>query len=331
MALWSEATSSLTRICIVLVIARSTVVSATDQLPPEAIAAWEKVAKRFSSCHFQMSASEPSQGRYVDSIVTSKSRGDNRAVLNEVKEGDDWIGEGWVRNARYVFKLRRSGRNGQWALAGWAANTTAQASIFKDIQHTIEVMESGLRYYPLAANQVTVLDLARHPSFRVIETSFINETGLELQDFSFRVDPNGEPRPGVQFKFDRGHLVLDRARSWLPVKVRLGAPGRDDALIFEMSDFREQNGVWVPFTINRTGLRPGGTRGPIATSKVEFIEIGEPGPPEGDFTLTAFGLPEPLGMESQGIPAYLWALGAGVGMIVLGLAARWWSRTRGAT
>jgi hypothetical protein len=46
-----------------------------------------------------------------------------------------------------------------------------------------------------------------------------------------------------------------------------------------------------------------------------------------EFTLTAFGLPEPPGIEwKKPMPVYLWVIAAAVGCLLLAMGARWLKR-----
>ena len=46
-------------------------------------------------------------------------------------------------------------------------------------------------------------------------------------------------------------------------------------------------------------------------------------PPDEEFTLSAFGLPEPFGMESRSTPWYVWAGGVAIACLVLGGVVAW--------
>jgi hypothetical protein len=188
----------------------------------------------------------------------------------------------------------------------------------------LELNEQFVRMYPLQVAHFTVAALCRHPSFELTQ---VDQRPDGLFEFQFRVDPKGEAVPTVRFLCSGGSIVLDPAKSWLPVTYELYWPNSDVRSTGRFSDFRSKDGVWLPFAVEQATKRPDGSVIPYATGRIVEAKIRE-AIPEEEFTLSAFGLPEP-GKQGRGVAVWLWLVGGVLLFLIGGAMLRLRRRAKG--
>lgn len=150
---------------------------------------------------------------------------------------------------------------------------------------------------------------------------------------SFEDSPwQGKPAKKLQIQFSRppqknirNPVAVDVSyffspeEGWICRGVRFQAvgqphPDREDIFFYEQrSDLR------LP-PLKRVEMWTRNSKGRMLTSATDITEFAAHKPfPESDFTLTAFGLPEPYGVVwKKPIPWYLWFIGAGLVLLALG-------------
>jgi hypothetical protein len=124
-----------------------------------------------------------------------------------------------------------------------------------------------------------------------------------------------------------GWIVFDPERYWVIRECHVDLrPHRDDPLstldgTFEYKESRK--GFPIPKRIVR--------KWPHATYLQEFDLMEQADLQDKEFTLSAFGLPEPAEMEGRSPTRwYLWAAVAGMVCLALGVTFRWRSKQRAA-
>jgi hypothetical protein len=162
--------------------------------------------------------------------------------------------------------------------------------------------------FPLGLNHITLPVLVNHGSFRVKGTK--QQAPGELFEFEFHADPSAKLADNNNLIFHYGRVVLDPTKSWLPVEYELQYPDGKRALLFKHSAFRQhQNGMWYPGAIDSQYRNQEGNFVPFRSTSVLSLKIGESNP-DSDFTLSAFGLPEPIDETESGAVggASLWLI-----------------------
>lgn len=186
---------------------------------------------------------------------------------------------------------------------------------------------------------VRLSDVVLRPSFKVNRVSKEMRDGVELVriDHSY-VEDRPHPRAKMQSR-RRGSIYFDPARCWCIRQIKeseefINNGARDYMaeveIRYEITDHSSGFPIIKSKTFVRTGYSDSRKKKIGGTETINYeIEFNEE-VPNDEFTLSAFGLPEPAGMEPvrKPIPLYVWILiAAGVcGVVALvfrHLARRW--------
>jgi hypothetical protein len=233
-------------------------------------------------------------------------------------------------NPNYAFALRRQSSSSPWAL--WQMQKRENAEPGK-LAATFEDQIAASRIFPLRIQREQLSDLVRRPEFRVLGCRGFpaaNPAVMEV-DFDYPHPPGPEASP-VQ----GGKLVFDTARSWClssyEVRVRIERPKGRGIWKMKILEWGEaEEALPVPRTvvlINDLDFDDGKD---VYEWKLKYdLNVPERTPPDEDFTLSAFGLPEPEGFGwKKPTPWYLWLMLAGAICIVLMVGARWMAKRVG--
>lgn len=181
--------------------------------------------------------------------------------------------------------------------------------------------------FPFAAASIgrTYLDIAQDPKTKVLsakETVWRGQTAFEVQLEIAAVVSGKEAR-------GRGIWYFSPAAGWVCVGERSsgGASKRHYEFVYKY----DTSGEWAVPT--RQELWEVDDGDPQANKLRRAIDIVEFAPAEewdeANFRLSAFGLPEPVGVVwPSRTPAALWFILAAVGFAVVAVAVRWLLRSR---
>lgn len=240
-----------------------------------------------------------------------------KMVLTQPLFGEELVGEVFVFNPQYAFSLKRKAKDAPWVLVELNVGTT-------------RVGPDGWADFPASclcihAQLYELRELIRLPSFRVVRASAVQDAGREL----CRIDFESKQTDGV--------LLLDPNRSWTlhHSSVREKSANQPSVATqdFEVRDPAANYPIlkrWLLHKEITNGPKPGKSVAQV----VEEFDLKEPStPPEdNEFTLAAFGLPEPLGVKP--IPAsrnWVWLLAAAVAAAAVALSFAWLKRRHSRT
>jgi hypothetical protein len=137
--------------------------------------------------------------------------------------------------------------------------------------------------------------------------------------------PHAVDKPPPYF-VQGGTMMLDPAGYWTLIEGRFHiqdiiATGKIEIHI----DYKFDNGVPIPVRYYQTGSRSNGTN-----FREEFTydwSVPARPLPESEFTLSHYGLPEPVGVVwEKRTPVYVWLLVAAGALLTLGIFFRWLAR-----
>lgn len=238
--------------------------------------------------------------------------------------------EVFAENPRYTFRLKNAPGRG-WVLVWVQLAGEPESGQAQDIRRRLDQYGSqfggAVRLRP---DGLFLADLLRSDRVRVTAVAAARAGGAGLVEVRFDRTPDpAEPR-----KLVGGVLLLDPARGWLPVTAT--------ALV--------KTNVATGTHTTEYELGPGPTH-PVRR-EVERAEYVMPGKPEPwrhtwasewdlrvpgplpdtrDFTLSAYGLPEPVGVTwARPTPRYVWFLLAAGGFVLLAVGFRYLARRRAA-
>mgnify|MGYP001116249113 CR=1 FL=1 len=224
-------------------------------------------------------------------------------------------------NPLYGFELTRKNKSSPYVLRRLKMHGD------KDESMTLFFEDSALVKSALVtACYCSLRDLFRQPNFKLRDVRLVKRDDEELVEVSFLNTHDIKTRPSCPIQ--GGTLVLDPNRYWC---VRSGEvvcrylPG-SMRIKFEISLRDSPAGYPVPIscvedktptTAPAEGLRPKKVR-----RQYDF-QVPTRLPDTTQFTLSAFGLPEPPGVTwRKPTPWYLWVTGIGVALVGVGVVVR---------
>jgi|DewCreStandDraft_4_1066084.scaffolds.fasta_scaffold10469_5 hypothetical protein len=281
-------------------------------LPAEAKKAWDRY--RAQSITYSTARTIEHDGTRKESLF--KAYKDHRISMVERFHRDGkYEGEVWGRNSKYVFRLVRKQNHGPWILTNIAWRGRGDEHRYVD--RMLETHDLFQLSYPNTIYHVPITRLITLKSFRLTDMTTEIEGERRLVWMSFEVDPSERVIESLEALFRRARVCFEPARSWVLVRGEIDFEPRKTK--FEYEDFREIDGLWYPFHKWSVAMDKNG-RPLEGTMQLEELRT-TPAPPLNEFTLSAFGLPEPDdGTRPWGL--YLWLALIGVALVAVGLYLR---------
>jgi hypothetical protein len=298
-----------------------------DRFLHEAPQAWSellqrrKVFERVQTGDMESTSGEREPFRHVSKARDIYKRNGNcfSYVSEGVRENKEY-GIAWVVNGAYAFELKRTTANDKWMLNDLVVfdrgGDASRLLRYRDLQtHDVD-------YELLLVAQMPLPEMVKKPYFTVIGVRPLNGESEQLVEVEFEYRHPPDERVPVFLNpvlFDRGKLFLAPHRSWVLSSyeiaggaskwggksrtiVRHALEGRETPILRT----REEQGSWE-------GL--GHSKQRVQLEQIEFLR-----PPSlEDFTLSAFGLPEPVGTIKRSTPWYIWSGIAAIVLVVLGV------------
>jgi hypothetical protein len=231
-------------------------------------------------------------------------------------------------NARYAFELRRNRPGSDWVFVGYS--DLRKESIPEQLNFHMQGL-SKLNTLLVRLDWELLSEAVRQPSFRVERCKAIQRDGEELVEVVFAY-PHAESKTPPWNRAQGGTLLLDPKRFWVvrhsELKTNGGTIKKHLSEMAETSDsvpipklFEEESRH--TFTAEQV------TKGfpPKTTNKTRYefdLHKPNPLPDDEEFTLRAFGLPEPKGLETPRKPSrwWLWFILMALASLALGVYAR---------
>lgn len=302
-----------------------------DRFLREAPTAWEEYSKKTARLQgrfsFQLSQTlgnakakdlyelkKGSRGRTLLLVTTERTlQGKNTRTTGEV----------FGSNPDYGFTLKRNHLAMPWILTALIDRQNEPNSVFKShkLDETIDSFTNDLVWI----YKERLATMAQQPEFRVIGCRTVHLSGDNLVevtfDYSHDVKPGGNPVQG-------GTLVLDPQRFWSLryYDVRIRSDRGQGTLKFKVLKWHEMDGLPVPDSaVLETDTVINKIQNQQKWEYTYELRVPDSLPLDSEFTLSAFGLPEPQ-VTRPGIPWYLWAASLGVCFLSVGVFFRWRAR-----
>lgn len=272
----------------------------------------------------------------IQSVPATKSRSEGRHEIKQregcalfleerLVERNQKSGTGWLRvvNPRYGFELHRHKPTGPWAVTRVDLDPGDGLSLEAPGQWVEKISTFPFNF----SNMVLQLDvIVGDPGFTLKRVSPVTRDGRELArvEFSYR------PKDLVRVPLRGGWVLYDPERFWVIKEYEV------------QMDWKRPQGAWAVATVTATyDYQEGDDRFPILkrivrtekmpserweTQHTAEFDLTEADVPERDFTLPAFGFPEPPGAKKPPVSWYLWAAVAAVPCLGLAFLLRRLSR-----
>lgn len=231
----------------------------------------------------------------------------------------------YVRNPNYIYSLSKRKAESSWALT--QVNAWDLASKLPE-DYAVWI-GSGVQAALLDLEHQQLPDIVALPSFHVRRAAKVSRDGLELVQIEFE---NAAANPkDVLSIIQGGTLLLDPQRSWClrGYEIQTKYSNAEGVARLETVELRDSSMLHFPLPVKLTYSGTGratepGFRGQTYVSKrVAEYDLDETNPPaEEEFRLSAFGLPEPYGMEPPRSRWYIWVAVAGFACLTAGFFIR---------
>jgi hypothetical protein len=301
--------------------------SLRERFTTEAPKEWEEYEKTAAS--FQGVATliiDSGNGKPLKSSVHYKSNQHCRLMISHA--GPEVPIKVFAFNPKYSFVLTRDKEDFPWIIEDLRkAQEGRLALVQEEIGAAIGI--NSILVYP---HYRLLSELVRQPTFAVRKVSSVRTDGHELVRVDFDNAHPLDTDPKKFFPVQNGSLVLDPARSWCIRSATLQSKYRGtdirSTIVTEMDDL----GTKYPLPKKYVEQREMSAEGQDVKKSIKHIrefelQIGNALPPEEEFTLSAFGLSEPTGVEwNRPIPVFLWIVGGAVCVLVLGTLVSWLKR-----
>jgi hypothetical protein len=224
-------------------------------------------------------------------------------------------------NTKYSFILTRRSLDHPWVLRGYHWRQEGETIPEMKELHDIELKPLSRL---IRADTSDLVKLVNRKTFRVLRVVSLQQGNEELVRIEF--DNSHEPafRSTKDFEpIQSGVLLLDPRRYWCLRGCELSSKySNADAKIRMEVELQERfDDFPVPrrITVTSQQVREGNER--LRTVWETEYDLYEPSrfPPEEEFTLSAFGLPEPVGVAwERPVRWYVWLVVVGVACLLAG-------------
>lgn len=295
-----------------------------QQMLAEAPAAWE----RYLEFARGLRTLRRTEKEIVDNgIVTRKESGTGEYVCLEncflmirtTKGSDQW----WMRdtaegiNPRYSFTLSKATETKTWALdSAVLSDKDSETQVKKKLDQEFRNNCTELKLH-----SVLLPNLLKDPDFRIksVRPQGASEANLIRFDFEYPKAPEKYPPGSGSVMIEGGWVLLDARHDWIPIEYLVHKNHPSGYTIHSRTEIKE-DGDGRPL-IHRITTRWQGKSGKDdyeirTTSDIRQEKASKL--PITHFTLTAFGLPEPVGVTwPQPIRWWLWITLACIGCVGL--------------
>ncbi|MEJ5276058.1 MAG: hypothetical protein WHU94_09120 [Thermogemmata sp.] len=243
----------------------------------------------------------------------------------------------WAVNDKYAFELNRKGPSNPWLLVRINGNPK-DSFIHSYASMALHNHNDYWSTSPFVLYKISLEQLVKQPGFEVVHAEQIDKGQQQLVRVEFR-SPKKVAVLGsssIDYCYENGWIIFDPERYWIPLEYKasvtwLGAQEikTEEHGAMEYTKISHE----LPVLKQMDGRIKGkSTKGiPVELDfvfRTEYL-IREYVPSVEEFTLSAFGLPEPVGVEwERPVRWYLWLMLAGVVCLVAGGVFYWLSRRR---
>jgi len=307
---------------LILLSANMPAIAAADtplisRIRAEAPAAWQEYrhANRFAQGVLRLDAKLKSVYRCETLIKANET-----SRLAQIKDLKDGTTEVLAYNSFYNFRLK-SGKNDQWILIDFNRRDERISTKASELEKRLELralvdVDQVVRFHP--DNQF-IGDILFSSRCRIMGANRKTRDGKELVELEFEVTPDpNEPRQLLG-----GTLLLDSDRNWLPVAQTTKVRNRVGTSVYTTEwEFGPATNPLPSRTVEQMVFTPSspGEQWHATYTTESNLHIPATLPEDHEFTLSAFGLPEPVGVKwpKPKSNSYLFLSGA-AGFVVLAI------------
>ncbi|HKB02317.1 MAG TPA: hypothetical protein VKD90_08860, partial [Gemmataceae bacterium] len=228
-------------------------------------------------------------------------------------------------NPKYAFQIKRTVGDKDWVIDQIdLGGDGSQLPLGLRMPQREAAEFTVCNHFRIWDRQLTLERLFEKPNLKLTKTERITMDGTDMVRIEFDCPhpPERRKEPGFS-AVQGGHLVLDPSHYWCireySVRTDDSVSKRHYSVRFEYSDGRDRFPVLRAVKADQIGYRPDGQEWFRSESEQRFeLRQSEDEYDDHEFTLSAYGLPEPHGVTwERRTPLYVWLLTAAAGCAVL--------------
>lgn len=258
-----------------------------------------------------------------------KQAGVNSLYVTQEMGPGSHIGRARVQNADYGFLIDRRTATSPWVI------TSLERGVVQ-MSRPVSDLVSLWQGYNVYIYLCRLSDTVRQPEFVLGDVQVLNQGERELVQVDFTY-ANQDPGDGrlLNYPIRSGWVRLDPARFWVIKEYNVNAEwvGGAKGTMVGTFDWRLSSDGYPIVTKHVRRQQADSKEGPMDHDHIYEFDLHERAEvPASEFRLPAFGLPEPPGLTSassrlEQYGLFIWAVGIGVGFLLLaamfrGLARR---------
>lgn len=250
------------------------------------------------------------------------------ASAQGLPNGRDQEGDLLAYNTLYAFRLSRGFPGRPWTITD--TEPLSDGSVPSNVQYEMSVRLTMLqKAVSLWGKRLT--DLLQHPSFRVLEAMPVTQDGADFVKIVFDNTHPFDVQEKPFIPIQSGSIVLDPENWWCLQSWDVHEiTGHSTLKSVETRSLgsMEYQGSTGKYRILKHSVRTDysltkGIGWNVAETRTDYDLRETPQlPPDAEFTLTAFGLPEPYGVEPKSSRWWIWAAVAGFACLITGFFVR---------
>ncbi len=232
-----------------------------------------------------------------------------------------------ARNSHYAFSLTRPGGPGEWRLKDLHLDNSADP--LPSNLKTESLAQGTLFVRPYSLNPTTLMELFDTPSFRLLSCGSSPSDPAVVRVQFESTPPTVDKKPQAQLN---GWCDLDPQVGWSirGVEISVNYPIQSTKVRTDIKSTLDENGfVRIGEERQEIWVKSGNTLDSHRTQLNTYKIWQDRDIPEREFSLSAYGLPEPPGITfARPTPTYVWFLLGAAGFTVLAIAFRWLARRK---
>jgi hypothetical protein len=284
----------------------------------EAIDAWRKYDEAFllvnGDCYSHLTFSKWESDRKEEFHISSN--GKCRSLTRTSSSNGEWTAA--VYNTTYGFFLERSDADDDWVIVR-LGQLADDSELVEDLHWSIDRITHRF-CNPVYLVREPLYEAVEKPYFKLVDIKPAADSTLAEVTFEYEHDRTEEDRGKFNW-VQGGKMILDPSNNWVIVSADLNARDVMAQIDFSIKlenefDTKAFKSIRLPTRCVETNVKPDSLY-----SQDRKCTFAIPGslPPESDFRLSAFGIPEPAELRPQSFPWFIVGSIVTAALIALGI------------
>lgn len=300
-----------------------------DRLNNQALPRWNEYARFAKGISGSLRAvaqtKGPSAGKYHTEGEVHIKQTSHSALLQDdwkVLEADDTrpVSTVFACNARYAFQADRRTRESEWLLKSYVLGSTDGSDVTQDNKPLRDLIFESVGPQFMVMN-ISLPSLIQDAKFSIAAMTDESRNGTPFVRLEFDFD-NPIDAKSFATPLQGGSLLLDPRNDWHihEADLRLKGSNGESAMLHCQFSFKAVSGPHLLPTHSTRSRKVSGKETFELSVEYDLRETND-SIQDSEFTLSAYGLPEPVGVTwAKPTPRFIWFLIAGGASAIIALA-----------